>query len=523
MAYHGSSMSIVPSMWSFLSMIPHGHCYLWQPHLVRLHVISDALIGTAYYSIPITLSVFASKRRDVPFGGVFWLFAAFILACGTTHFMAIWTVWHPDYWVEGSAKAITALVSIWTAFTLTLTIQQALKLPRLLDIEQANQELRAEIESRKQTEIALKESEANFRNMAANVPGAIFRYILRPDGTDAVLYMSPSCYQLWEVEAHRVEQDASLLWQIIDPDDRPILRTSIMESAQTLDTWNCEWRITTASGHQKWLHAKGQPTRQPDGSILWHTVILDVSERARLEAERRAAEAALKVQKDFNELIAKITSRFVDLSPTDLDAEIERALQDIGEVTGIDTSYVFRLDDAEQTLSMSHEWCQPIYSQRIEAVQKVPFAEFPWSIATLKQRELIYAPRLADLPEVAAVDCDNWEKFDIEAILIIPLMQNSVVTGFMGFASFSQPIDWQDDIIRLLQVMSQTIANAQGRTRTQAALMESEARWHFALEGAGDGVWDWHVQTDTVFFSRQWKAMLGYEDHEIWPHPRGME
>ncbi|MBN1495400.1 MAG: PAS domain S-box protein [Spirochaetes bacterium] len=53
------------------------------------------------------------------------------------------------------------------------------------------------------------------------------------------------------------------------------------------------------------------------------------------------------------------------------------------------------------------------------------------------------------------------------------------------------------------------------RRRTQQALRESEERWQFALEGAGDGVWDWDVQSNRVFFSRQWKAQLGYEDHEI--------
>lgn len=53
------------------------------------------------------------------------------------------------------------------------------------------------------------------------------------------------------------------------------------------------------------------------------------------------------------------------------------------------------------------------------------------------------------------------------------------------------------------------------RTKAEAALKESEIRWQFAIEGAGDGLWDWDMQSNTLFFSRQWKAMLGYEDHEI--------
>ncbi len=49
----------------------------------------------------------------------------------------------------------------------------------------------------------------------------------------------------------------------------------------------------------------------------------------------------------------------------------------------------------------------------------------------------------------------------------------------------------------------------------EAALRQSELRWQFALDGSGDGVWDWNMRTGEVFFSRQWKAMLGYDDAEM--------
>lgn len=77
--------------------IPHGHCYLWKPSLVSLHVISDALIALSYYSIPVTLFYFVSKRKDLPFNWIFLLFSGFIVACGTTHIMEIRTLWFPTY------------------------------------------------------------------------------------------------------------------------------------------------------------------------------------------------------------------------------------------------------------------------------------------------------------------------------------------------------------------------------------------------------------------------------------------
>ncbi|MGB3188758.1 MAG: PAS domain S-box protein [Limnoraphis sp.] len=122
--------------------IPHGHCYLWQPSLVSLHLISDALIGLSYYFIPIALLGLLKQRQDTPFRVVWFLFAAFIITCGTTHFIGIITLWYPIYWISGLTKALTAIVSIITAFKLISIIPLALALPSPTQLKQLNQELK---------------------------------------------------------------------------------------------------------------------------------------------------------------------------------------------------------------------------------------------------------------------------------------------------------------------------------------------------------------------------------------------
>lgn len=134
------------------SFIPHGHCYLWQPGLVWLHILSDACIAFAYYSIPFTLVYFVQKRKDLPFNWIFWLFGAFIIACGTTHLMEIWTLWHPTYWLSGTLKAVTALVSLYTALELMPLVPKLLALPSPAQLEAANQELRSQIIERERAE-----------------------------------------------------------------------------------------------------------------------------------------------------------------------------------------------------------------------------------------------------------------------------------------------------------------------------------------------------------------------------------
>src|SRR5258706_1425711 len=138
--------------------MPHGHCYLWKPEILWLHVVSDGVITAAYYFIPLALVYFVRKRKDLPFNWMFLLFGIFIFACGTTHIMEIWTVWHGTYRLAGVIKAITAVASVGTALALVPLIPQALALPSPAQLRAANAKLEEEISERLQAEAALEDA-----------------------------------------------------------------------------------------------------------------------------------------------------------------------------------------------------------------------------------------------------------------------------------------------------------------------------------------------------------------------------
>ncbi|WP_235018808.1 sensor histidine kinase [Tolypothrix sp. NIES-4075] len=122
---------------------------------LKFHNPQLGLIALAYYSIPITLVYFVQKRQDLPFKWILLLFGAFIVSCGTTHVMEIWTLWHPTYWLSGFLKFITACISVYTAIILVPLIPQALALPSPAQLEAANRQLSVEIIERKIAEEAL--------------------------------------------------------------------------------------------------------------------------------------------------------------------------------------------------------------------------------------------------------------------------------------------------------------------------------------------------------------------------------
>ncbi|WP_428485049.1 PAS domain S-box protein [Rhodopila sp.] len=156
-------------LFSQQGLSPHGFCLLWQPELVWLHAFSDAMIGVAYYAIPLALAFLVIRHRDLAFGWMFWLFALFILACGTTHFMEIWVLWHPDYAVQGLLKAFTALASISTACLLWLHMPRLQAIPTPGQLRRIADQLADETVRHEQTVEQLYQSEESFRLIVESV------------------------------------------------------------------------------------------------------------------------------------------------------------------------------------------------------------------------------------------------------------------------------------------------------------------------------------------------------------------
>jgi PAS domain S-box-containing protein len=204
-------------MWAFFERLldssmfsPHGICLLWEPELIWLHVVSDAIIAMAYFSIPFALTIFVWKRRDLKFGWVFWAFAVFILACGLTHLMSIYTLWVPAYGIEGLVKAATAAASIFTAGALWPLLPKLLTIPSPFELRQVQAALEEEeIKSRdseqllqqfREAQRALRES---MSRLTAVVETAVDGFILI-DAKARILLFNPACERLFGYTADEV-------------------------------------------------------------------------------------------------------------------------------------------------------------------------------------------------------------------------------------------------------------------------------------------------------------------------------
>jgi len=325
--------------------IPHGHCYLWQPDLVWLHLLSDSLIALAYYSIPVILAYFAQKRHDLPFRGIFLLFSLFIITCGTTHFMAVVTLWYPLYWLSGTIKAATAFVSCYTALALIPVVPRALALPsptqlrnlnqtlerRATELTRANDRLQQEIRERQQAEAELLKERARFRAMfdGAAIGIALVDEAGRPSTTNRALQkmLGYSAEELGNMTFSDCTHPAD-----VEADRR--LYQELMAGKR--DVYQLEKRYIRKDGRQIWGYLTVSLICSQDGLFDAENqnfaigMVEDIQERKQAEAELEQHRLHLE------ELVADRTEQVVQMNRQLLQEiqrreRIEMALRDSEE------------------------------------------------------------------------------------------------------------------------------------------------------------------------------------------------
>ncbi len=163
----------------------------------------------------------------------------------------------------------------------------------LLDQQGEIQEILAityDITERKRSEAALQQFETRLARLAENIPGTIYQYRQRPNGNDEFIYISSGCLELYGFEFWEFQQNSQLVWQAIHPDDLEGIQKTFTPEVLAGAPWRHEWRIIDKSGELKWIQGLSRCEREPDGSLLWDGVLLDISDRKRAEAVLRESE-----------------------------------------------------------------------------------------------------------------------------------------------------------------------------------------------------------------------------------------
>ena len=266
--------------------VPHGTCYLWDPAVLWLNVISDGVIALSYYAIPFLLFTFARKRKDLSFHWIFVAFGMFILACGTTHLLGAYTVWVPAYRLDGLVKAVTAVSSAATFGLLVPLLPTLVSLPSPTQLAQANRALAREIEERKaaQEEVQrmnatleqriaertaelrasneeLRESMERYRFLAESMPQIVWTAL--PDGT--IGYFNHRWYEYTGIGLEETQG-----WErMLHPEDLEPCLERWRHAVAAGEVYQVEVRLCRASDAAwRWHLARAVPRRNQNSEIV---------------------------------------------------------------------------------------------------------------------------------------------------------------------------------------------------------------------------------------------------------------
>jgi len=478
--------------------MPHGMCYLWRADVLSLHVVSDALIALAYFSIPFTLLYFVRKRKDLKFRWMFWCFALFILACGTTHLMDILVIWYPIYWVSGSIKAITALASVTTAILLVRLVPHAVRLPSPLALEQANanlrrevderiraqsevqrvndtleqrvaerteqlaavnRELRQEIRERKSVEQGLRDTETRLAQLAAIVESSDDAIMAKTLG-GIVTSCNRAAERLFGYPAAEIVGRPMLL---VFPEDRVGEEADILAKiarGESLDHF--ETTRLRKDGTPIDVSVSISPIKDARGEIVGaSTIARDISERKRVERKQHMQLARL-------ELLSLITRAIGQRQ--DLPSIFQVVIRSLEDNLSIDFGCVCLYDSTAEELTVS---CVGAASELLAFELGLPdracIAVDENGLSRCVRGELVYEP---DIAEVQFSFPQRLAKGALRALVAAPLLVESKVFGVL-IAARRTAHSFSSGECEFLRQLSEHVALAAHQAVTHTALQRA--------------------------------------------------
>jgi PAS domain S-box-containing protein len=301
-------------MFDFLSKLfdtsdfpPRWRCGTWDAGHGWLHIISDLAIFGAYTAIPLVIAYFVVRRKDIPFPRIFWLFVIFIFACGTTHLIEAIIFWQPVYRFAGLVKLLTAIASWSTVIALAQIIPKALHLPGLATL---NAELTNEIEERKRTVEALRESQERLRLALTAGRMGTWEWDI-PTGQ---AHWSPELERIHGREPGELPSRVDAILNSIHPEDRTLVSAIAERSLKKNNEHRVEYRVLLPDGQTRWIEGRGKAFYDGEGEP--HRMVgvcTDITDRKQSESEREALLNSERAARNAAEQANRMTDEFLSV------------------------------------------------------------------------------------------------------------------------------------------------------------------------------------------------------------------
>jgi PAS domain S-box-containing protein len=294
-------------------------------------------------------------------------------------------------------------------------------------------------------EDALRESERKYRTL---VESASVGIILSQDGR--VVFANP---KVKEMLGYSDQEITSMTFeQFIAPDDREVFNRQHEFWAKGLGfPESTDFRMLDSDRIEKWIEVKSV-------AIEWQGRTAVMSFLNDINA-RKIAEEKLKYRIEFEDIITSIATQFVNLPSTEIDISINKALRAVGEFAGVDRTYIFLLSEDMMVMNNTHEWCAKGIESRIDKQKNLHLEDYQWFLGRIKGADIVYIPRVSVLPPGASSEIERIKIYDVQSLIIVPMISKESLVGFLGMDSVKEEKAWPDYIFNLLKILAQIFVN----------------------------------------------------------------
>ncbi len=304
------------------------------------------------------------------------------------------------------------------------------------------------------------------------------------------------------------------LVDLVHPDDRIQLEAAFdREIANRRERFALTFRILWADGSVHWVELDTSIQSRTDGiRTCYQGLITDVT-------ERELAQTALRQQLHFQELIADISSLFVNSPREDLDRMLDSALARIGPFFKVDRGYLYQCTPKDPALVLTHDWLTPGSADEANAAAPVTAADLATLPDQLIANGLIHIPDVALLPPEPLDSRAGHRRRAFRSRLVLPLCSEGQRLGAFGFETRLKPRHWSADEIGRLRVLGESIASVLVRQRTERAHQASELRYRRVASIMSDVAYCC-IETPDSDFQIDWitdsiEALTGYGLAEV--------
>ena len=273
------------------------------------------------------------------------------------------------------------------------------------------------------------------------------------------------------------------------------------EALRELGEFQIEREVIDKFGQAHFLQIIVKPITIKNGTMLY--TCSDIT-------ERKKAEEALAERLAMEQTLSSLSRNFINVTPDELNDEINHALQLIGEFAQVDRSHTCQLSENSQFMKNTNEWCTPGMEPKIKFIKRFSIEKFPWFWDKLTRFETIHIPRMSEAPPEASAEKHIFQQLHIQSLVVVPMAYQGVLIGCLGFDSVKCEKSWKKEDFLLLKTVADIFANALARQSADEKLRQLSS----AVEQSANSIVITDNQGTIEYVNPRFTQLTGYRFEE---------